>query len=177
MVWCQGNSDAPFRYAFDSLADDVLPLTRGELVSLRAERAKRRAERSGQERVLPVRRLTAATYWEAVLTDLQALRAHRFPEGALPSGQRDAWLFLAANAMSWICPPAVLEREIASLADEAAGWTVRHTRQRVSTVLARAKQAAAGSKLIDVSGQEIDPRYRFKAGTIVDWLEIEASEM
>lgn len=174
MIWCQGSPEAPNRYVFDSLADEVLPFTRGELVLLRSERAKRRG--SGQDRhVVPTRHLTAATYWGTVLDDLQRLRAHRSPEGALPTGQRDAWLFCAANAMSWLAPEAVMRREITALADEAAGWTERHTRERLGTVMRRARDAAAG-KTITFNGRDVDARYRMRSATIVDWLGIEPAE-
>lgn len=174
MIWCQGMPDTPNRYVFDTLADEVLPFTRGELVLLRGERAKRRA--AGQDtHIAPARHLTAATYWGTVLDDLQRLRAHRCPEGALPPGQRDAWLFCAANAMSWLAPEAVMKREIAALADEAAGWTEGHTKERLGSIVRRAKDAAAG-RTIRFDGREVDSRYRMRSGTIIEWLQIDASE-
>jgi hypothetical protein len=174
MIWCQGSPQSPNRYMFDMLADEVLPFTRGQLVLLRAERAKRRASGKGAH-VAPARKLTAATYWGTVLDDLQRLRAHRCPEGALPPGQRDGWLFCAATAMSWLAPEAVMRREIAALADEAAGWTDRDTSQRLGAVMKRARDAAAGKSIV-FRGREVDPRYRMKAATIIDWLGIEPGE-
>jgi hypothetical protein len=43
-----GNVGEPFRYLFDSLANEILPFTREEVASLSAERAKRRAEGKGK---------------------------------------------------------------------------------------------------------------------------------
>lgn len=173
MVWCHGSPEAPTRYDFGGLADEVLPITHAELISLRAERAKRKAE--GKDKTGPAVHLSAATYWETVLTDLQRLRAHRCPEGTLPEGQRDAWLFMAGVAMSWISPAEVLGREIISLANEAAGWRDSETKSRMSAVIKRARQAAAG-QTITFNGREVDCRYQVKANTIVEWLGIDPAE-
>lgn len=173
MVWCHGSPDAPARHTFGTLADEVLPIAHAELISLRAERAKRKAD--GTIRVGPTKRLSAATYWESVLTDLQRLRAYRCQDGALPEGQRDAWLFIAGVAISWISPPEVLGREIIALADEAAGWRDTETKSRMSAIIKRARRAAAGEKTT-FGNREVDCRYRMKANTIVEWLGIDPAE-
>lgn len=167
-----------YAYPFGEFADQVLPISRADLVSLRSERAKRRADRDAATQPAPATSLSAATYAEAVLTDLQRLRRHRYGDvGALPAGARDEWLFIASCVMAHLSPPSVLEREIAALAAEAAGWKERETRSRMSAVLARARAAAKGEKIKDPRGNEVDPRYRFKAATIVDRLEITSAEM
>ncbi len=173
MVWCQGSPEVPTRHVFGTLADEVLPVTHADLISLRAERAKRKAE--GKGKAGPAKFLSAATYWETVLTDLQRLRAYRCPEGALPDGQRDTWLFVAASAISWISPPQVLGREILALGNEAAGWRDSETTSRMSAVIKRARQAAAG-QTATFNGHEVDCRYRMKASTIVEWLDIDPAE-
>lgn len=174
MVWANGSIEAPFRHTFSDLADEMLSFTRAELHSLAAERAKRKA--GGKPAGTPARTLTVVTWAETLLSDLQRLRAHRYPEGAIASGERDKWLFCAATAMSWLCPAQVLERELSALAHEAAGWQGKETRSRMSSALARAHMAAAG-KSMEWNGAETDPRYRMKAATVIDWLEIESSEM
>lgn len=174
MVWCQGDPARPLRHVFGDLADEVLPHTRAELVSLSTERAARKA--AGRAPGKPVRTLTAQTWAETMLTDLQRLREYRYPEGAIPSGERDRWMFCAATAMAWLAPPAVLERELSALAHEAAGWQGSETRSRMSAALTRARMAAAGTRL-EWEGREVDPRYRMRAGTVIDWLEIEPGEM
>ncbi|NNH58863.1 hypothetical protein HLI01_19090 [Rhizobium laguerreae] len=173
MVWCHGSPEAPARHVFSTLADEVLPITQAELVSLRAERAKRKAE--GSDRTGPAVHLSAASYWETVLTDLQRLRAHRSPEGALPEGQRDAWLFVAGISMSWISPPDVLGREIIALANEAAGWRTSETTSRMSAVIKRARLTATGQTVM-FGGHAVDCRYRMKASTIIEWLRIDPAE-
>lgn len=173
MVWCHGSPEVPTRHVFGTLADEVLPVTHADLISLRAERAKRKAE--GKDKAGPAKFLSAATYWETVLTDLQRLRAHRCPEGTLSEGQRDAWLFVAASAISWISPPEVLGREILALGQEAAGWRDSETKSRMSAVIKRARQAAAG-QTVAFGNLEVDCRYRMKASTIVEWLGIDPAE-
>lgn len=174
MIWHNGREGEPFRHMFSDLADEVLPYTRAELVSLSAERARRKAE--GRDTGRPAQTLTVATWAETMLSDLQRLRAYRYPEGAIHPGERDRWLFCAATAMAWLCPPQVLERELSALAHEATGWEGKETRSRMSSALARARMAAAGRRL-EWGGREVDPRYRMKASTVVDWLEIEPGEM
>ncbi|WP_171900314.1 hypothetical protein [Rhizobium sp. N541] len=175
MVWCQGTPEAPSRHQFGTLADEVLPFTQAELVSLRAARATRKAE-GLDSHVKPAQRLTQTSWWSTAFEDLQRLRKHRSPEGgALPPGQRDVWIFLAANALSWTDVPDVMGREITILAKQATNWTDAETSARLSAVIKRAKQAAAGLKM-GFGARETDARYKFKASTIVEWLGIEPAE-
>lgn len=160
-------------WPFDELADEVLPVARGELRSLQAARARKAA--AGEAVRRSAQDWSAATYWETVLSDLQRLRNHRW-FGSLPPGQRDAWMFLAAVAVSWLTPPVVLRREIVVLARECAGWDEPEAGARLSAVLSRAHRAAKGER-VSWCGQEMDPRYRFKAATMVHWLGISRDEM
>lgn len=171
LIW--SDSLEPTRWDFDTLADEILPHTRAEIHSLAAERAKRKA--NGTSAVAPATRLTAGTWWETVLSDLQKLRRVRW-FGDLPSGQRDTWLFLAVNAMSWLCPPAVLRREALALAQECGGWKHRESEQRFATIFRRAQMSAAGV-MVEWNGEKVDARYRFRAETIVQWLSITPGEM
>ena len=159
-------------WPFDTLADEVLPLPRAELHALAAERARRKAQGKGPR---PARHLNGATYWETVLTDLQRLRQVRW-FGMLPPGQRDHWLFLAANAIAWLSPPLVLRREAFALAHEVGGWDDREAQQRLSAILHRAHMAARG-ETVEWANHQVDPRYRFKTQTIIEWLDIREAEM
>ena len=161
-----------WRWDFEDLAREVLPRERAEIIALRARRAERRARGEGSA---PARTLTAGTYWETVLADLQRLRQARW-FGPLPPGQRDTWLFLAGCAMSWLAPPFVMRRELHALAQEAGGWTEREAQSRMASLFRRAEQAAAGAT-VEWNGERVDPRYRFRASTIVEWLEITTVEM
>lgn len=160
-------------WAFDDLADEVLPRSRAEIHDLRVQRALRRG--AGGHASAPARQFSGAGLWEARLTDLQHLRAMRWNSGCqIPAGHRDAWLLWASVAVSWIAPPEAAEREVLALADEC-GWDEREARTRLSTVLRRAVDAAGGKK-IEWQGRLIDPRYRARRQTLVDWLGVTASE-
>lgn len=174
LFWIQGNPTVPFRYQFDFLADQTLPYTREEVVSLRAEHAKRRASGKGNT-TKPAQRLDRASYGEAVLEDLERLRRHRQADGVLPPGKRDAWLFCAAMALAWSCHPQALESEIVRIAARATGWSAREAKSQMGAVIRRARDAAAG-KTVSFAGKEVDPRYRMKAATIIRWLGITADE-
>ncbi len=179
LIWIQGDEPAkPFRYEFDDLANEILPFTRSEIVALRAERAKRRATTKGRNGVRPSRRMDSASYGETVLEDLHRLRRHRYndEDGRLPAGERDGWLFCASMALSWVTHPGALESGIIDLAREVADWKDREAKSNMGAILRRARDAADG-KTITFNGQEADPRYRMKAGTIVKWLKITPDEM
>jgi hypothetical protein len=171
-VWMAAEPDKMWRWSFDDLAEEILPLARADLIALRARRAERGVRGQGPT---PAKRLTAATLWETVLTDLQRLRSHRW-FGSLPPGHRDTWLFLAGIAMSWLAPPFVLRRELNALASEAGGWGTAECNARLSSVMSRAERAGRG-EMQDWKGRAVDSRYRFKAATIVEWLDIAPSEM
>lgn len=162
-------------WPFEELAGELLELGRGELRSLAVARAARSARRGTLPARPPSTILTAGTYWEAVLSDLQRLRLHRWL-GPLPSGHRDAWMFLAGVAASWLAPAPVLRRELVVLARECADWDEPEARARLSAVVARSYSAARGER-IEWEGRQVDPRYRFRAETILRWLSIEPEEM
>lgn len=175
MIWYQGTPENPTRHEFSTLADEVLPFTRAEIVSLRAERATRRAE-GRDKHIRQPHRLTLETLNATYFEDLQRLRLLRNPvDGTLRSGQRDIWVFLASNCLSWLVHPTVMEDQIQILAMQSAGWTEGETRSRMSSIIRRARQAAEGLK-IPFKGMEIDPRYRFSAKTMIEWLEIDPEE-
>ena len=160
---------------FEDLCREVLPLTRGEVADIRVRRAEGLAQ-EGLQRPLwaPPKDFTAATLWEARLADLQLLR--RLRGWAEPQADfRDRWLFLAGVAMSWICSPDLLERELTRLAEQIGGWGERRTRSKLSQVFARVRAAVAGERVY-YAGVEFDPRYRFRSETIVRWLEITPEE-
>jgi hypothetical protein len=161
---------------FDTLADEILPVHRAELVSLRLART-RRAPRDGSG-ARPTRWFTAASLWELRLTELQKLRDHRWWQGTLPEGQRDLWMLLASTAIGYLVPGPMVRREIVALANEVTGggWRERETLSCMSSVIARAEQAARGER-IEYRGRQIDPRYRFRTATIVELLGINETEM
>lgn len=164
-------SDVGDAWDFNDLADEVLPMTRAELHDLRIQRAARRPRKRPQT---TPQGYTAGTLWEARLSDLQALRRIRW-FGPLPAHQRDAWLFVAGVAMSWLAPPVVLTRELFALAKEVASWDEREAASRMHAVMKRARMAAR-KEYVEWNGGPADPRYRFTNSRIIEDLSIEPAE-
>lgn len=159
-------------YKFEELAESILPLTRAEVRSLSIQRSLKKEQKLNR----PPQQFTAATLWEGRLAELQALRKHRHQRGKLPPGQRDAWLFIAGVAMSWLAPPSAMRRELFGLAKEVAGWDDTECKDRMHAIIRRAGKAGKG-ETITWNDQEIDARYRFQDSTIIEWLNITEAEM
>jgi hypothetical protein len=158
-------------WSFEDLAEEILPLDRGELADIRVQRAARRPSKAFQT---APEGFTAGTLWEARLSDLQALRRIRW-FGELPSGQRDLWMFVAGVGMSWLAHPQVLRRELFALAREVASWSDREAKARMHAIFKRAHMAARGTR-VEWNGLDADPRYRFRNETVIEWLEINPEE-
>jgi hypothetical protein len=166
-------------YEFNKLADQVLPMTQAEIHDLRVQRAlransraSRKPERSQQ---VPPQGFTAATLWEARLTDLQKIRELRFMDAQM-TDYRHRWLFVAGVGMSWLASsPQAMRRELFELAREAGSWSEDHAAGKLSSVVHRTKRAFAGER-IEWRGEMLDPRYRLTNQRIIEWLEIDASE-
>jgi hypothetical protein len=156
---------------FEDLAVEILPLDRGNLADIRIQRAARRPSKS--HRTTP-EGFTAGTLWEARLSDLQALRRIRW-FGELPPGQRDPWMFVAGVGMSWLAHPQVLRRELFALSREVASWADREAKARMHAIFKRAHMAARGVA-VEWGGVQVDPRYRFRNETVIEWLEINPEE-
>ena len=172
----------PWRYSFDELAGVLLPYRDPREAD--RERARRpQRPLAGLRLAATAGRSTSAgpwALWGRRLEDLQALRELRW-FGALPPGHRDRWLFLGAVAMSWMVPAHLVRREVLHLAREALGgvWTREAVLRDMGSALRRAEAAAAG-QLVEYpfgSGDLVDPRYRFRDQTIIDWLSISAEEL
>ncbi len=161
-------------WEFNRLADRVLPLTRAELHDLRVQRALRGSRSPSSSPRTPPEGFTAATLWEARLSDLQRLKELRWFGEPMPDF-RDRWLFVAGVGMSWLAIPAVLRRELFALAREVGGWTEARTRSKLHAIFRTAHEAAAG-KRVEWQGLEYDSRYRMRNQTIIEWLEITAEE-
>jgi hypothetical protein len=74
-IWTVASPASMWRWDFEDLLREILPLARAELEFHRIRRAMAAQGRSGRA---PVSTLTAATYWETVLSDLQKLRRLRW---------------------------------------------------------------------------------------------------
>jgi hypothetical protein len=161
-------------WEFDDLADRILPLTRAELHDLRVQRALRGSRNPSESLRTPPEGFTAATLWEARLSDLQRLKELRWFGEPMPDF-RDRWLFVAGVGMSWLAIPPVLRRELFALAREVGGWSEGKARSKLHAIFRTAHEAAAG-KRVEWRGLEIDPRYRLRNQTIIEALEITTEE-
>lgn len=166
--------DGVVRWDFDTLATEVLPLTRRQLSKKRAARKKR----NGPPLVTkpkPSKPANFAGFWQTVTDELHRIRKHRFGDGLIPNGQRDIFLFLLSMSAAWLLPYGELSAHIETLFRTHARWSNRDVRARMCSVLKRAQRSARGEKVI-YRGRRVDPRYRFKGCTIADWLGVTASE-
>ncbi|MDN5696465.1 MAG: hypothetical protein L0G70_00655 [Rubrobacter sp.] len=162
-------------YDFNGLANRVLPLTQAELHDLRVQRALRANRKPEKRSQAPPEGFTAATLWEARLSDLQRLRELRFMDAQM-SDYRHRWLFVCGVGMSWLASsPQAMRRELFELAAEAGSWSEDHTAGKLSSVVSRTKRAFAGER-VEWRGEMLDPRYRLTNQRIMEWLEIDASE-
>lgn len=171
-------------YDFDELADAALPLTRAEIEAQR-EAASRRGRRGlvvidGGRSMPRGGRASWAAYNWLRLEDLRKLSAIRHGEQGVPEGWRDLFVFHATLSSALSLPHLAcanhLTREACQLAKELAP-TLSH-REAVaytSSVVARAKKAAAGEKVI-YRGREVSPLYTYKTSTMLETFQITASE-
>jgi hypothetical protein len=183
-------------YPFDSFFDDVLPLTRHELAAQRAEIAERieydnRIGPPLREPYKPVRRLQlvetgrlatarriipSELAWDR-LADLRKLAELRHGVGGIPSGQRNVFVVLGACFLASALVAPSFRSEVLELGKEfAPTWSAQELASCISSVERRLEAAAKG-ETVEYMGQPVDPRYRFKNSTLIDWLSISSEEM
>lgn len=108
-------------------------------------------------------------WWHLVYRDLIAIADHHW-FGGVASGHRDKILFLMSVSLSWFAHVDILEEEIFRTARTFTP-TLSETeiRTQMAPVITRAQASAAGKTLL-WHGAQVDPRYRFKAETLREWL-------
>jgi hypothetical protein len=176
-------------YNFDMLADEILPLTREKLNELRAQRDKENLARetrltatghsltlvkgtntSGLRPFIP-----SQLAWDR-FNDIAKLATLRGWDQGAPAGQRDMPVFLSAALMAQALVVPQLNAEIAAIAQKfAPSWSSAEINSCVTSVLSRARAAAAGEK-IEYQGRQVDPRYLFRNTTLLALLDITPAE-
>ena len=173
----------PERYAFHELAAVFLPYKSGREAD--RERARR------PQLPLAGLRLAATAGRSTVGRALGAVGAA--PRGFAGAARAALVRSAAARAPGpvadpcerwrsrWMVPAHLVRREVLHLAREALGgvWTREAVLRDMGSALRRAEAAAAG-QLVEYpfgSGDLVDPRYRFRDQTIIDWLSISAEEL
>jgi hypothetical protein len=172
------------RYDFDTLAKQLLPFDRsarkpvseGQLVLLRPGPGEKHrvSDTSGLRRFLGFQ-----LAWDR-LADLRTLAMLRKGKaGAVPDGQRDCFVFLAAVFLAQATvDTARFYDELRVLAREfVSHWTDAQARDAASAALARMRAYVAGQR-IEFGGQHVDPRYRFRNETLISerWLNVTVEE-
>ena len=166
--------DEVVRWDFDTLATEVLPLSRRQLTKKRAARKKR----AGPPLVTKPGRSKPANFsgfWQSVADEVHRIRKHRFGDDLIPAGARDIFLFILSVSAAWLLPCEALVDHIETLFSTHAGWTKRDVRNRMSSVIKRAQKSARGEK-ITYRGRRVDPRYRMMGCTMAEWLDVTADE-
>jgi hypothetical protein len=167
-------------WTFDDLANEILPLTREQLAELRASRglenkpALEGARRAPKSTNGSKKSFTPASLAKDRLSDLKHLLKLR-GQDKLPSGQRDAWMFVAATSLAMFIDAQDLERELILLGKEYAGWSEAETRSRMHSIISRAQSAKAGEK-VQWNGQRRDTRYWLTNEEIIKRLKITQEE-
>jgi hypothetical protein len=172
------------RYDFDVLAKQILPFDRrtrkpvsdGQLVLLRpGPGEKHRVSDTSGLRLFMGFQLA----WDR-LSDLRTLAFLRKEKGgAVPDGQRDCFVFLAAVFLAQATiDTARFYDELRVLAKEfVPHWSDAKARDAASAALSRMRAYIAGHR-IEFGGQLVDPRYRFRNETLISerWLNISSEE-
>lgn len=183
-------------YPFDSFFDDVLPRTRQELAQLQAEyktlsdnleclhppltegyKPAQRLQLVDSGRLSSARRIIPSELAWDRLADLRMLAKLRHGTGGLPSGQRNLFVFLGACFLASALVTPRFRAEMRVLAHEfAPAWSAQELTACISSVQRRLEAASKG-RTVEFHGHPVDPRYRFRNSTLIDWLGITSSEM
>lgn len=174
-------------YSFETMAFEVLDFTRAQLDEMRAARAAewavKRAARAARKSQFVVvgstnglkKLIPAILAWDR-LGDMRKLMKLRGYASGMPDGQRNTAVWLSASFLSSAVVVPKFYAEVFALAREfAPHWTKAQISGSISTVYAKAKDSAAGKKVV-FNGVEYDPRYRFRNSTIIDLMKIMPDE-
>lgn len=179
---------APLQYDFSPFADEVLPYTWEQIDAFRKAAAARAAERALQaleettgtansEAHNNRRRFCREEWHWGVLEDLRTLMELR-GWTVVPEGLRDLWGHLGACQLAMVFPYGSLVHEIAEWAGMIlpAEYRQQDLMRHASSLLGRAKQAAAGDK-VEFGGLKWTPIYTYSKETLINVLQVEPHEM
>lgn len=188
-----GGTIGPHRivvYPFDTLFKEVMPIDRTEIENARKRRSGKRStsrekaraddhRSTSQEatgRASTRRGLNQEQLAQDRLDDLRLLAKLRGFETGLPSGHRDSFVFLSACFLASMRVKGNLLENLHALAKEfAPTWSPAEFESCVTSVISRIEAARRG-ELVEYRGRSVDPRYRFRNSTLIDWLEISPEE-
>lgn len=143
----------------ETTPDPVPKPRRGKIKDINAEAAKR-----GQIRRYA--RKGVGSWWYTVYRDILALEANL---GLIKHGWRDTVMFLHAVALSWFAQPDAILDELLEVGAHHTDLSGDEIRRLSKTAIDRAQRAARGEPK-EFEGAPVDPRYKFRAQTLRDWL-------
>lgn len=173
--------ESPDLYAFDDLADAVLPFTRNELADLKRQRAEEKQNKLALVADNPKIALTpsglkkkglGSLNWNRYL-DLRQLCEQR---GGITEGQRMYMLMYQVNflMLSGASNPQQIWNELVAVSRTIdPSWKPDYS--DLSTVLEKAKAHFRGER-IEFAGREWSPLYTPKNQTLIDLFGIEPTE-
>jgi hypothetical protein len=182
VVWENRDSSGELvRYDFEFLAFEILQFSRQQLKDLKAARVARKATYEFQLKGQPKKKQTnlrpksAEELNFARLCDLRKLFGPDM-RGPVPEGMRDKVFFLSLCFAMWTHTFSGREEEIAAIWREfAPSLRWREAKGYAASAMRRWMIAVKGVK-IEWKGYLVDPRYRWRTQTIIEWLDISPEE-
>ena len=157
-------------YSFESLQQAIQALIPEPKVGVTDNKEK--PKKAGVRRLL-----NPYTLAYGRMADLRHIAASRAPM----SDFRKRTLFVFSVCAAWFCPSVdSLTREVESFAADYFKEPQRYPAKSISTTRRRFEDAKAGLRIPWNSPRgmvEIDPRYRLRNETIIEWLGLDDSEM
>jgi hypothetical protein len=176
VIWVNEDHGKVARWDFDTLADELLPLSREQLKEMRRKREEAYSKKGGsttdEERETLRRAIEEANRHNRQLAidhlalgrlyDLETIAKARFgPTGEVPEGERMNFMFVGAVCLSQIIKdPSQFYYELQTLYRKFAPslrWP--EVQSATSTIYRQTARALAGEKVI-FNGRTVDPRYR-----------------
>lgn len=157
-------------YRFETLERALEPFTPQHPAKIQPEQKNRPKA--------PIRRLlNGYSLANGRMRDLHAIAASRAPM----TDYRKRMLFVYSVCAAWFCPTTdALTREIENFAQCYFADPQRYPAKSISTTRRRMEDAKAGIKVPWNSPRgliEVDPRYRLRTDTIINWLCLDPAEM
>jgi hypothetical protein len=157
-------------YSFETLQKAIKALSPEPKVEAAAGQVK--PKKAGVRRLL-----NGYTLAYGRMRDLRSIAASRAPM----ADYRKRMLFVFSVCAAWFCPTTeVLTREVETFAGDYFKEPQRYPAKLIGTTRRRFEDAKAGLKIPWNSPRgmvEVDPRYRLRNETIIEWLGLDDSEM
>jgi len=172
-------------YGFEYLAEAVLPLSREAIQMSRQRKMSATASRDAvKDRPIRQNHAKAGPYWKNLwadrLADMRCLVVMRGWEAGIPSGHRNAFMFIAATALTHLVNVADFMPSAVALARVwAPTWSVHDLQNCISAIRSRMNDAHAGRNA-EHDGRSVTVLYRFSNAEIINRLsvnEVEQTQM